>query len=183
MCSTAGAIVELIGAACGNHLADNTAGQQIGGVLPSDQVETLEALFDEIKRVPPSAKTRSVSAAVRISASTAGGAPMAMAVSTVRSAASRCRTETQRRSQRLSVVGLGAAGQGGTLPRRCLVVAVDRDLPDAVKQRQIRLFRGEGCKAACRWQSSGPTRAPAVAIARSEQRSLPHNLDRGHTSC
>jgi hypothetical protein len=39
-----------IGSACGNHLADN-AGQQIGGVLPSDQVETLEALVDEIKRV------------------------------------------------------------------------------------------------------------------------------------
>jgi len=27
------------------------AGQQIGGVFPSDQVETLEALVDEIKRV------------------------------------------------------------------------------------------------------------------------------------
>ena len=39
-----------VGAACGNHLADD-AGQQIGGVLPSDQVEKLEALVDEIKRV------------------------------------------------------------------------------------------------------------------------------------
>jgi hypothetical protein len=38
----------LIGSACGNHLADN-AGQQVGGVLPSDQVETLEAFVDEIK--------------------------------------------------------------------------------------------------------------------------------------
>jgi hypothetical protein len=27
------------------------AGQQIGGVFPSEQVETLEALVDEIKRV------------------------------------------------------------------------------------------------------------------------------------
>jgi hypothetical protein len=38
----------LIGAASGNHLADD-ARQQIGGVLPSDQFETLEALVDEIK--------------------------------------------------------------------------------------------------------------------------------------
>jgi hypothetical protein len=38
----------LIGAASGNHLADD-ARQQIGGVLPSDQFETLEALVAEIK--------------------------------------------------------------------------------------------------------------------------------------
>ena len=38
-----------------------------------------------------------------LSATSAGRTPMAMAVSTARSAASRWRTEAQRRSQRLSV--------------------------------------------------------------------------------
>jgi len=44
-----------IGAACGNHLADD-AGSRSAACCPSDQVETLEALVDEIKRCPPSAK-------------------------------------------------------------------------------------------------------------------------------
>jgi hypothetical protein len=51
-----------------------------------------------------------------------------------------------------------------------------------VKQRQIRLLLGQYRKAVADGSQDGHTRAPAIAIAGSEQRSLPHNLDRGHTS-
>ncbi len=56
---------------------------------------------------PVSANARSVAAASRASASTAGETPVAIAVSSVRSAASRWCTVVQRRSQRLSVTGSG----------------------------------------------------------------------------
>ena len=56
---------------------------------------------------PPSANARSVLAASRRSASAAGEAPAATAVSKVHSAASRWRTVVQRRSQRLSVARSG----------------------------------------------------------------------------
>ena len=72
----------------GNHLADD-AGQQIGGVFPSDQVETLEALVDEIKRVSGiGIDAVGLGSGEQGSARTAGRVPMEMAVRTVRSAAS-----------------------------------------------------------------------------------------------
>jgi hypothetical protein len=93
------------------HLADY-ARQHIGRVLPADEVETLERLVDEIERV----STIGVGP-VRLSrkeklreCSRRGAARMA--VSTVRSAASRCRTATQRRSQRLRAARSGRLASG-----------------------------------------------------------------------
>src|SRR6266404_2195242 len=68
-----------------------------------------KALLMKSSECPASANTRSVPAANISSASAAGAAPAAIAVSTVRSAASRCRTAVHRRSHRLSVAKSGEA--------------------------------------------------------------------------
>src|SRR5207253_10480530 len=99
------------GAAGRYHLTDDSR-QQSRRVLPADQIKALERLVDEVERVPVSAKARSVSAANRASASSAGEKPAAIAVSRVRPAASRWRTFVQRRSQRLSAAGSGRLPSG-----------------------------------------------------------------------
>ena len=70
------------------------------------------ALLMKSSECPLSANARSVSAASRASASTAGERPAAIAVSRVRSAASRWRTCVQRRNQRLSAAGSGRLASG-----------------------------------------------------------------------
>jgi hypothetical protein len=81
--------------------------------LPADQVEALEGLVDEVERVPSVGERPPVAAANSASASSAGEKPAAIAVSRVRSAASRWRTVVQRRSQRLSAAGSGRLPSGG----------------------------------------------------------------------
>ncbi|MGF6781694.1 DNA ligase D [Paraburkholderia sp. GAS334] len=94
-----------------DHLADDSR-QQSWRVLPTDQVEALEGLVDEVERMTGAANALSVAAESRASASTAGETPAAIAVSRVRSAASRWRTFVQRRSQRLSAAGSGRLPSG-----------------------------------------------------------------------
>ena len=71
-----------------------------------------KALFVRSSECPSSANARSVFAVSRRSASAAGEAPAATAVSKVRSAASRWRTVVQRRSQRLRVARSGRLASG-----------------------------------------------------------------------
>ena len=103
-----------------------------------------------------------------------------MAVSKVRSAASRWRTAVQRRSQRLSVARSGRLASGARSPPRRLAVAVRRDPPGAVEQREISLlFRQHGQEVAER-SEDGRADAPAVAVLDPEQCDLPHDLRRRH---
>ena len=127
---------------------------------------------------PPSANARSVAAASRASASTAGEAPAAIAVSRVRSAASRWRTFVQRRSQRLSAAGSGRLASGARSRRGACAVAVRRHAARAVEQGEIGfLLRQHGQEIAER-REDRETHAPAVAVLRTEQRHLPHDVGR-----
>src|SRR6516165_4518537 len=136
------------------------------------------ALLMKSSECPLSAKARSVAAASRALASTAGDRPAAIAVSSVRSAASpHLRPTLQPALERGRI---GHASKRRTFASRRLAVAVRRHAACAVEQGEISFLLwqerqeiGERCE-------DRQTYAPAVAVLRSEQRHLPHDVGKGY---
>ena len=117
---------------------------------------------------PPSAKARSVAPANSRRASAAGEAPFAMAYHAPVPEPALKRRE------------IGTARKWRALPSRRLAVAVRRDPPGAVEEREISLlFRQHGEEVAERGENGGAD-PPAVAVLDGEQRCLPQDLARGH---
>jgi len=82
---------------------------------------------------PPSAKARSVPAATMRSASAEGGAPVAIAVSTVRSAASPVPDRGPALEPARQDGKLGAAREGGAFSARRFAGAIGRDAAHAME--------------------------------------------------
>src|SRR5215204_1191332 len=149
-------------------------------MLPTDQVEALASLVDEVERVAAvgegavrcrreqQARKRGRRGAVRDGGEQGAFGGLAMAYRAPVPEPALKRRE------------IGPARKWRALPSRRLAVAVRRDPPGAVEEREIRLlFRQHGEEVAERGENGGAD-PPAVAVLDGEQRCLPQDLPRGH---
>ena len=131
---------------------------------------------------PPSAKARSVAAANSRRASAAGGAPVANGREQGAFGGLAMAHGAPVPEPALERREIGPARKRGALPSRRLAIAVRRDPPGAVEEREISLlFRQHGEEVAERGED-GRADSPAVAVLDGEQRRLPQDLPRGHAS-
>ena len=129
---------------------------------------------------PPSAKARSVAAANSRLASAAGGAPVGDGGEQGAFGGLAMAHGAPVPQPALEGREIGPARERGALPSRRLAVAVRRDPPGAVEEREIGLlFRQHGEQIAERGED-GRADSPAVAVLDGEQRRLPQDLPRGH---
>src|SRR5215204_6546198 len=149
-------------------------------MLPTDQVEALASLVDEVERVAAvgegavrrrreqQARKRGRRGAVHDGGEQGAFGGLAMAY------------RAPVPEPALKHREIGTAREWGALPSRRLAVAVCRDPPGAVEQREVSLlFRQHGEEVAERGED-GRADSPAVAVLDGEQRRLPQDLPRGH---
>ena len=96
----------------------------------------------------------------------------------MRSAASRWRTATQRRSQRFKVERSGRLASGLAIPAWGCTFAVLGHALGPVKQSKVRLLIRQQRQKLTERGKNGEPDAPAIAIAGAEQSGLPYHLRR-----
>ena len=149
-------------------------------MLPTDQVEALASLVDEVERVAAVGegavrrrREQQARKRGRRGASRDGGEQGAFGGLAMAHGAPVPEPALERRE-------IGPARKRGALPSRRLAIAVRRDPPGAVEEREISLlFRQHGEQVAERGED-GRADSPAVAVLDGEQRRLPQDLPRGH---